>query len=617
MRPLLSLTWDETAGTAPTLLASVKLGTEQDVVLAHQRGRQIAQSLGYDAQNQVRISTAISEIAREGHSHGDVSVLEFGISNPPQFLLVRLTCPISRDSSDRQKNLTLAEGFVMARKILGHFRVEAQPDRALYLFGRALPPKVEAKPADFFAEVAATVGTGPARTVYQEYQTHNQELLEALNELRRQRLELAKVNRELEETNRGVVALYSELEEKADSLRRANEQRSRFYSSISHEFRTPVTSILSLSQILLNRLDGELSPEQDRQVSLIQKCGQNLLDWVNDLLDLARADAGRLELRLTDFTLADLLSGLRGIMRPLADKEEVALRIECPPALAEMAFHTDEVKLSQILRNFVSNALKFTEHGEVSVVPETETAPAGTIVLIVRDTGIGIAPEDQARIFDEFVQIDSPLQRKTKGTGLGLPLSKRLAELLGGRIEVTSVVGEGTTFRLTVPLIAGATNLVPAEAEPTIDQPSEIPAGETAGSSRVLLIDDDLASRYLLAQVLTEMGVQSEEAATGAEGLVLAERLLPKAIFLDLVMPDLHGVEVLEALKQSSLTRNIPVIVYSSQTSEITDFPQWKSLASAILEKPTGPEGPPRSEIERALSEAGIPASQGSKATVT
>lgn len=611
MRPLSSLTWTDADTPAPTLLASVKLNSEQDVVLARQRGRQIAQLLGYDQQNQVRIATAVSEIAREGLQHGGISSLDFGLRASPGLLLIRLTCPASQDAAGvAQASLGLTDGLVMARRMLTHFQADVDDKLCVYLFGRALPPAASAHRNEHFQEVAAAVEKSQARSLYQEYQAHNQELLEALGEARRQRLELAKVNRELEETNRGVVALYSELEEKADSLRKVNEQRSRFYSSISHEFRTPVTSILSLSQILLNRLDGELTSEQERQVSLIRQCGMNLLDWVNDLLDLARADAGRLHLRLGSFKLNDLLSGLRGIMRPLADNRSVSLIIECPPALEDIELTTDEVKLSQILRNFVSNALKFTEQGEVRVYPQADAERPDMLTLVVKDTGIGIAQVDQQRVFDEFVQIDSPLQRKSKGTGLGLPLSRRLAELLGGSIDLESVPGQGTTFRLTIPRERTPLELE-AHESPAPESPNS--NSEASQSVRILLIDDDMASRYLLGQVLEQMGAEVLEAGSGAEGLDRAITLRPHAIFLDLLMPDLHGSEVLELLKQSAVTCDIPVVIYSSQPDDITDHPEWQSLVTAVVEKPKGSDGPPRVEIERALREAGITTALGAK----
>jgi signal transduction histidine kinase len=266
-------------------------------------------------------------------------------------------------------------------------------------------------------------------------------------ELARREQELSRLSQELDETNRGVVALYSELDEKAHSLRRANELKSRFLSNMSHEFRTPLSSIINLAHLLLERADGELTPEQERQVIYIRRAADSLMEMVNDLLDLARIEAGKIPVRKSRFGVDELFSALRGMFRPLLKSDAVALTFEAAPDLP--ALDTDEGKLSQILRNLISNALKFTERGEVRV--SAAHGDPGEIVFRVRDTGVGIAPGDLQRIFDEFSQVDAPIQRRHKGTGLGLPLSRRLAEILGGALLVESAVGEGSCFTARLP----------------------------------------------------------------------------------------------------------------------------------------------------------------------
>jgi signal transduction histidine kinase len=242
---------------------------------------------------------------------------------------------------------------------------------------------------------------------------------------------LARINRELEDTNRGVVALYAELDEKASHLRRADEMKSRFLSNMSHEFRTPLNSILALSGLLLDRADGELTSEQDKQVGFIRKGAETLMELVNDLLDLAKIEAGKVEVQPVDFEVAKLFSALRGMLRPLLVTQSVGLAFEDPGEIP--CLYNDEGKLSQILRNFISNALKFTEQGVISVAATFNKADQ-TVTFSVADTGMGITAEDQSKIFEEFVQLDNPAQRKIKGTGLGLPLCRKLATLLNGKI---------------------------------------------------------------------------------------------------------------------------------------------------------------------------------------
>jgi signal transduction histidine kinase len=267
-------------------------------------------------------------------------------------------------------------------------------------------------------------------------------------QLRQREEEVVRLNKELEDTNRGVVALYAELDEKADFLRRASEIKTRFLANMSHEFRTPLNSIRSLARFLLDPADGPLAPEKEKQAGYILKAAESLAVLVNDLLDLAKVEAGKLEVRVETLDVVDLFGTLRGTFRPLLDPgSQVALVFEDASGLPHL--RTDEGKVTQILRNFISNALKFTERGEVRV--RAAAGPGDTIVFSVADTGIGIDPGDRDRIFEEFAQVDGPMQTRVKGTGLGLPLSRKLATLLGGGIDLQSTPGTGSRFELTLP----------------------------------------------------------------------------------------------------------------------------------------------------------------------
>lgn len=253
---------------------------------------------------------------------------------------------------------------------------------------------------------------------------------------------------ELAETNQGVVALYADLDDKAAALKEASELKSRFLSYMSHEFRTPLGSIRSIVRILLDELDGPLTSEQRKQVTFVQGSAIELSEMVNDLLDLAKIEAGRLSISPAWFEMVDLFHAIRGMFKPLLTSEAVALILEEPTDIPPI--YTDDQKLSQILRNFISNALKFTPRGEVRV--RAERAGADAVTFSVADTGIGIAKEYHQAIFDDFVQVDSPLQRKWRGTGLGLSLSRKIARVLGGDVTMTSEPGVGSTFSLTIPI---------------------------------------------------------------------------------------------------------------------------------------------------------------------
>jgi len=259
---------------------------------------------------------------------------------------------------------------------------------------------------------------------------------------------IASLTAELAETNHGVVALYAELDDHAARLREASELKSRFLSYMSHEFRTPLASIRSLARILLDRMDGPLSDEQEKQVRFILSSATDLNEMVDDLLDLAKVEAGRVTISPAWFEMVDLFSALRGMFKPILSSESVSLIFEEPGDVTKI--YTDHKKLSQILRNFISNALKFTPEGEVRVT--VSRADGDWVTFAVADTGIGIAPEHLQTIFQDFIQVDAPIQKRLRGTGLGLSLSQKLATVLGGQVAVRSELGKGSTFSVTLPV---------------------------------------------------------------------------------------------------------------------------------------------------------------------
>ncbi|MBD7952861.1 histidine kinase [Stenotrophomonas sp. Sa5BUN4] len=267
-------------------------------------------------------------------------------------------------------------------------------------------------------------------------------------EMERLRAENEGLRAELDETNQGVLALYGELDQQAEQLRQVSELKSRFLSYMSHEFRTPLGSILSMTRLLDDGMDGELSSGQRQQVLFISNAASELREMVDDLLDLAKIEAGRITISPGWFDLMDLFSALRGMFRPLVEGNDIELEFIAPPQLPML--YTDDKKLAQILRNYVSNALKFTPRGRIVVSAELEGDAA--VRFSVRDTGIGIPQEMQAALFEDFMQVDSPLQKRLRGTGLGLSLCKRFAGLLGGHVGVNSVQGEGSEFFVVVPV---------------------------------------------------------------------------------------------------------------------------------------------------------------------
>ena len=454
------------APTKPTTkvwsIVTVPIETESDVVVVRQRAHRLAELLGFERQDQTRIATAVSELARNAFGYAGGGRAEFMIdpSTTPQSFAVRISDK-GKGIADVQSILDgqyrspngMGLGLIGARRLMDQFRIESVPGKGTTVeVGHYLPAKVGAIARAKLSEVASTLQKENSTDPLSALREQNRELMHNLEELRRREEESKQLNEELSDTNRGVVALYAELDERAEQLKNASELKSRFLSNMSHEFRTPLNSVLALSRLLLDRVDGHLNAEQERQVGYIRKSAEDLLELVNDLLDLAKVEAGKVDVKPSEFSIADLFGGLRGSLKPLLTTPTVELAFEVDRALRSL--YTDEQKVTQVLRNLISNALKFTERGEVRVVARHEP-DNHRITFAVSDTGIGIPASDLGAIFEEFSQVETRLQKKVKGTGLGLPLSRSLATLLGGELTVESVVGRGSVFKLSIPARLG------------------------------------------------------------------------------------------------------------------------------------------------------------------
>jgi signal transduction histidine kinase len=539
-------------------IVTMPIETEADVVGVRQRARLLAERLGFERQDQTRVATAVSEIARNAFSYAGGGRAEFLIESESsrQVFVIRI--------SDQGKGIAdldavlegrvrseegMGLGLVGARRLMDQFQAASQPGKGTTItLGQIVPSRAEALTRAMLADVTRDLSGNQTVDPLALVRDQNRELLQSLEEIRRRQEEAEELNRELSDTNRGVVALYAELDERAEQLRQASELKSRFLSNMSHEFRTPLNSILALSRLLLDRVDGDLNPEQEKQVGYIRRSAEGLLELVNDLLDLAKVEAGKAEVKPVPFSVPELFGALRGALRPLHANAAVDLIFESGPDIPEL--FTDEPKVAQILRNLISNALKFTEVGEVRVSAAFEPH-AGSVTFAVCDTGIGIAPEDQERIFEEFSQVDTRLHRKVKGTGLGLSLSRTLARLLGGEIVVESVPGQGSVFRLSLPasLVDEASARGPAERT----------------SKHVLVIDDDETFRYVFRQLISgDARYEVHDAADGAEGLRRAREERPDLIILDLQMPHVDGFSVLNELAADNRTAAIPIVITTS-----------------------------------------------------
>jgi signal transduction histidine kinase/CheY-like chemotaxis protein len=538
-----------------TPLFSMRLETEQDVVRARQRARYIAHLVGFDRQAQTSIATAVSEIARNTVTYGGGGGLAFALIGEPPKQALSMTF---RDQGPGIADLDsilggtyisptgMGVGVIGTRRLMDQFEIDSGSNGTVVRFAKYLPRGAGADGTSVGRIAADLAHSGP-QVLVEEVLVQNRDLLATMTDLETARAELTELNSELDSTNRGVLALYAELEQRADELKRASEVKSQFLSAVSHELRTPLNSITALARMLADQTDGPLNDEQQRQLSYVRQSAETLTRLVNDLLDLAKVEAGRIDLHPVKIEVGELLSALRGIMKPLQTGTNTDLVFR--DLTGGLTLYTDEGKLQQILRNLVSNALKYTERGEVSVTVSTP-AP-GRVEFAVRDSGIGIPDDDRERIFDEFVQVRNPLQTRTKGSGLGLPLSRKLAGAMGGVITVESEAGKGSTFTVDIPAVLPGASLEAASA------------AESAG--KVLIVDDEESTRYVLTHMLRSEGPWALiEAPDGTEGLRLAQIEMPDFILLDLHLPGLTGFEVFRSLKGDPATAHIPILILTS-----------------------------------------------------
>ena len=511
---------------AASELARLDVRDTAGVFAARQLGRGLAAALALEQQDQIRVATALSEISRSAVTAGRAAVITFGIDDAELLLIVTM------DGEPQ------ADGIAAAARLMD--RVAA--DGRVVRMAKRRPPGVRPDPRLIGEQLAAV----QPRSALDELRRQNQDLITALDDLRQQKdqllllnAELQETNRgvmalygelsdELEQTNRGVVALYAELDEKSERLRTASESKDRFWANVSHELRTPLNSIMGLARLLAEPApDGTaLDPERLYQVELIRNSGSNLLAMVNDLLDVAKAESGQLHLDPAQVDLPALFGRLRGLARPMAEGKPVEVIVGAdgdPDTPATIL--TDEVALTSILRNLLSNGIKYTDQGEVRLNARV-TGPR--LEISVADTGIGIPAGLHDHVFEEFYQVPGV---RRGGTGLGLPYARRLAGILGGDLTLTSEPGRGTTVVLGLPL-------------------------RTPAVGTVLLADDDAAFRGVLRGLLSGLAGRVIEAENGTQALALLAGDPVDLVLTDMRMPGMDGTALLARLPAS-----VPAIV--------------------------------------------------------
>ena len=385
------------------------------------------------------------------------------------------------------------------------------------------------------------------RQLAQSLKNRNQELQAQSEELQAQSEELRQQSTELQEQNQ-------ELESQKMQVESADRMKSEFLSNMSHELRTPLNSVMALARVLKLQSESKLTPEESEYLEIIQRNGQNLLDLINDILDLSKIEAGRMELNPKWFDLIPLIEAICERLEPLAAEKGIVLHRELPELGLEI--QNDEGRLHQILQNLIGNAVKFTEQGGVTVSLCMEERE---LEITVQDTGIGIEPDQLPFIFDEFRQVDGSSSRKYDGTGLGLAIASRTTRMLGGSLTADSRPGQGSVFTLKLPVHF---------REKTKDGEAgeqHLAAARSEGSRSILVVEDNAAARIQVRSILEQEGYAVFVVQGGQEALDFLQTTHPDGMVLDLMMPDVDGFGVLQAIRSDTSTAHIPVLVLTAK----------------------------------------------------
>jgi CheY-like chemotaxis protein/CHASE3 domain sensor protein len=419
------------------------------------------------------------------------------------------------------------------------------------------------------------------RTANEELEEQSRALEESQSSLENQQAELEQTNDQLAEQalnldlkNAALTEAQDQLRQRALELERASRYKSEFLANMSHELRTPLNSSLILAKLLADNGNGNLNQEQVRFAQTIYSAGNDLLHLINDILDISKVEAGKMELVPEELALRRVVDSLGMTFEPLAKQKQLAFAVTVAPNVPA-TLHTDRQRLEQVLKNLLSNAVKFTESGRVTLA--VDATSEGWLRFAVQDSGIGIAPEQQERIFDAFHQADGTTSRRFGGTGLGLSISRDLTALLGGTLNVESTPGAGSTFTLCLPRSGAVAATPPAPVPAPVAAAPAAPTAEARGPSfpddrdqpvggrrSVLAIEDDPAFARILFDLAHDLEYRCLVAHSAGEGLELAASHSPNAILLDMRLPDGSGLSVLQQLKENPATRHIPVHVVSS-----------------------------------------------------
>lgn len=566
------------------LISQLEIAKESDVILALQRAKTLASLAAFAPLDQAKFVTAVAEISRNALIHAHGARVEFGFSSAAdgQFLLGSIKdngpgiADLNAVLSESRRLAESGRGISGSKNLVDQFDIKTSTAGTEVTLGMRLDAS-----RNFTAESAgqwsaALLKAAAPPSLLEELINQNENLLQSLEEqqtlsskLEKEVASVQQLKQELDATNQGIMALYRQLDEskkqlvdqtgqlanQSQELIEANRLKSEFLANMSHEIRTPMNAIVGITDILLR---SHVDRDQREQLLVVRDAGHVLVGLINDILDFSKIEAGKMLIEIIDFELLSVVEGTAELLLPQVHSKDLSLLTYVDPAIPAVV-RGDPGRLRQVLVNLVSNAVKFSEHGEVVVRALLEEQSDGrlTIKFTVSDRGPGITDQAKAHLFQPFVQLDGSTTRKYGGTGLGLSICKRLMDLMGGDIGVTSPPGHGATFWFTLPFEAAA------------QQPTKEPIPPHLSGTRILVIDDEPTSVEIVHAYLTSWGLRTACAGGGQQALEMLKEAASAndkfdVAIVDLLMPEMNGIEFATRIKADKSLSGLKLIMLTA-----------------------------------------------------
>jgi signal transduction histidine kinase/ActR/RegA family two-component response regulator len=560
----------------PHRIVNLGISSEQDMVAVRQRSREISGGLGFGAQDQVRIATAVSELARTAFAYASGGNVAFSLDHlgSDASLQISIKTPggDTRSASNSRGNgavAALQQALVSARRLMDECTMEEDSDRTRILMLRKALPDASAVTAAMLSKVAARIAANPVSSSFNEVTLQNKELLDTLAELRTKQDDLLALTEELEKTNRGVVALYAEIEEKAERLREADVHKDEFLATLAHELRNPLAPIRNAVEVM-RRVDPANIASHARAQQIISRQVDHLARLVDDLLDVARISKGKITLRQVVADVQGFIHTAVETIQPFIDQRRHQLSVVIPDEVLQVS--GDPVRLAQIVGNLLNNAAKYTLSGG-TILLKAEQRADRRLRITVKDNGIGLSPERIRTVFGMFAQGEAAPDRAQDGLGIGLSLVRQLVTLHGGEVWVESEgPGHGSSFILELPLLEAGVAELPALTELVADMPKPAdvapsvvlktsPAHAAGGELlRILLVDDNVDLVMMTAVLLQTAGHETFVAHDAGQAMAQARQHAPELILLDIGLPGTDGYQVARMLRQQPDLRNATLV---------------------------------------------------------